>query len=64
MTVPKYELHENGALYIYGEGNMKDYRWNSSLLYDNSTSKTIVIEAGVTSIGNSDCAKTLFKLLY
>ncbi len=47
-------LTEDGTLTISGEGEMDDYAWGSSPLYNYSDSiLAVVVEDGVTSIGNS-----------
>ena len=51
-----WKLYEDGTLNISGTGAMKnytDYSSNQSLVFDNDTIKSVVIEDGVTSIGNS-----------
>ena len=50
-----WKLYEDGTLTISGTGAMKDYNNddNPSPVYNNSDVKKIVIEDGVTSIGNS-----------
>ena len=50
----KWELHESGTLYIYGEGKMKNYTTSGSDFYGSATIIKVIIENGVTSIG--DCA--------
>jgi len=49
-----WKLDANGTLTISGTGAMKDYDYDSnpSPVYNNSDVKKIVIEDGVTSIGN------------
>ena len=49
-----WKLYEDGTLTISGTGAMKDYNAddNPSPAYNNSKVKKIVIEKGVTSIGN------------
>ena len=49
-----WKLDANGTLTISGTGAMKDYDYDSnpSPVYNNSDFKKIVIEDGVTSIGN------------
>ena len=56
-----WKLYADGTLNISGTGAMKDYDYsdNRSPVYMNSSVKKIVIEDGVTSIGNwafSDCS--------
>ena len=41
-----------GLLTVSGEGEMRSYNWNGSPFYNNSVIKTVVVEDGVTSIGN------------
>ena len=50
-----WKLDANGTLTISGTGAMKDYDYdnNRSPVYGNSSVKKVVIEDGVTSIGNS-----------
>ena len=51
-----WKLYEDGTLTISGTGAMKDYDYyynNPSPAYNNSNVKKVVIEDGVTSIGNS-----------
>ena len=49
----RYALDSDGTLIISGKGKMTDFDWySSSPFYNNSSIKTIVIEAGVTSIGD------------
>ena len=51
-----WKLYEDGTLNISGTGAMKnytDYSSNQSPVFDNDTIKNVVIEDGVTSIGNS-----------
>ena len=50
-----WKLYEDGTLTISGTGAMKDYNATDNLspAYKNSNVKKIVIEDGVTSIGNS-----------
>ena len=50
-----WKLYEDGTLNISGTGAMKDYNSsdNPSPVYNNSNVKKVVIEDGVTSIGNS-----------
>ncbi|MDE7390789.1 MAG: leucine-rich repeat domain-containing protein [Lachnospiraceae bacterium] len=49
----KYELHDDGGLYIYGKGLMTDYQifedtpWND----EKSSIKYVDIESGVTNVG-------------
>ena len=50
-----WKLYEDGTLNISGTGAMKDYshsEGNQSPVFDNDTIKSVVIEDGVTSIGN------------
>ena len=49
-----WKLYEDGTLNISGTGAMKDYNDddNPSPVYQNSNVKKVVIEKGVTSIGN------------
>ena len=49
-----WKLYEDGTLNISGTGAMKDYYYidNRSSVYGNSSVKKVVIEDGVTSIGN------------
>ena len=49
-----WKLYEDGTLNISGAGAMKDYDYNNnqSPVYMNSSVKKVVIEDGVTSIGN------------
>ena len=49
-----WKLYEDGTLNISGTGTMKDYDSDSnpSPIYNNSDVKEVVIEDGVTSIGN------------
>ena len=49
-----WKLYEDGKLTISGTGTMKDYDSDSnpSPIYNNSDVKEVVIEDGVTSIGN------------
>ena len=56
-----WKLYEDGTLNISGTGAMKDYNDddNPSPVYQNSNVKKVVIEKGVTSIGNwafSECS--------
>ena len=56
-----WKLYEDGTLTISGTGKMKNYNYsdNQSPLYINSSVKKVVIEDGVTSIGNdafSNCS--------
>ena len=56
-----WKLYEDGTLTISGIGAMKDYNYddNQSPVYKNSNVKKIVIEDGVTSIGDfafSNCS--------
>ena len=46
-----WELRENGELVISGSGNMYDYSEGS--LYTGDNIKTVIIEKGVSSIGNN-----------
>ena len=50
-----WKLYEDGTLNISGTGAMKDYNDddNPSPVYNNSNVKKIVIEKGVTSVGES-----------
>ena len=51
-----WKLYEDGTLNISGTGAMKDYSHsesNQSPVFDNDIIKSVVIEDGVTSIGNS-----------
>ena len=50
-----WKLYEDGTLTISGTGAMKNYDYNDnpSPVYNNSNVKKVVIEDGVTSIGNS-----------
>ena len=51
-----WKLYEDGTLNISGTGAMKnytDYSSRQSPVFDNDTIKNVVIEDGVTSIGNS-----------
>ena len=50
-----WKLYEDGTLNISGTGTMKNYDYNDnpSPVYNNSNVKKVVIEDGVTSIGNS-----------
>ena len=43
---------ETGVLTISGTGKMKDYSGEDSRVYQNSNIKSVIIENGVTSIGN------------
>ncbi len=45
-----YSLYENGYLYIYGNGQMKDF--NSSPIVNKKLVKEVSIVKGITSIGN------------
>ena len=49
-----WKLYEDGTLTISGTGAMKNYdsKKNRNPVYNNSNVKTVVIEDGVTSIGN------------
>ena len=47
-----WTLYDNGTLTISGSGAMQDYAYNSPAFY-NSNIKKVVIEEGVTSIGNN-----------
>ena len=49
-----WKLYEDGTLNISGTGAMKNYdsKKNRNPVYNNSNVKTVVIEDGVTSIGN------------
>ena len=49
-----WKLYEDGTLTISGTGKMKNYNYsdNQSPVYINSSVKKVVIEDGVTSIGN------------
>ena len=38
----EYELHKNGALYIYGKGNIKNYDYYDSPFSENSTVVTVL----------------------
>ena len=56
-----WKLYEDGTLTISGTGKMKNYNYsdNQSPVYINSSVKKVVIEDGVTSIGNdafSNCS--------
>ena len=56
-----WKLYEDGTLTISGTGAMKNYNYsdNQSPVYINSSVKKVVIEDGVTSIGNdafSNCS--------
>ena len=46
-----YTLDSEGTLVISGHGNMEDYDWDSSPFSDNSNIIKIIIEDGVSSIG-------------
>ena len=48
----KYTLDIDGTLTVSGKGKMTDFKWYSPPFYNDSSIKTVVIEAGVTSIGN------------
>ena len=50
-----WKLDADGTLTISGTGAMKDYDYDNNLspVYNNSNVKKVVIEDGVTSIGNS-----------
>ena len=49
----KYSFEsDTGTLTISGTGDMYDYSSNKSVFYDNGKIKTVIIEKGVTSIGN------------
>ena len=47
----KYTLDSEGTLTISGTGKMKDYGYNKSPFYQNQNVKKVIIEDGVTSIG-------------
>lgn len=47
-----WTLDNNGTLTISGEGTMKDYSEKESPFYQNKLIKSVIIENGVTSIGN------------
>ena len=47
-----YTLDSNGVLVISGLGNMRDYAIENSPFYKNNNIKTVIINDGVTSIGN------------
>ena len=47
-----WRLDENGVLTISGEGRMMDYEWDQSLFYANTSISSVVIEPGVTDIGD------------
>ena len=47
-----WTLYNNGTLTISGSGAMQDYDYNSPAFY-NSNIKKVVIEDGVTSIGDN-----------
>ena len=47
-------VSSTGALTISGTGKMYDYNWNGSRpFYENSSIKSVTVESGVTSIGDS-----------
>ena len=48
-----YTLDSEGTLTITGTGEMENYEWNGSPFYSNSGIKKVIIEDGVTSIGDS-----------
>ena len=48
-----WTLDSDGLLTISGTGQMADFDWQGSPFYDNSAIRTVVIEPGVTSIGNN-----------
>ena len=50
----KFEIHESGILYIYGEGAMKDYVFSDIGTQFENIEKitTAIIENGVTKIGD------------
>lgn len=47
-----WTLDDNGTLTISGTGDMKDYFSSSSPFYNNSNIKSVIIENGVTNIGD------------
>ena len=47
-----WALDDEGTLTISGTGNMKNYSWNNSPFLENSSIKKVIIENGVTSIGD------------
>lgn len=47
-----WTFYDDGKLIISGEGATYDYRWNESPLYGCANVKTVVIEDGVTHIGD------------
>ncbi len=52
-TNAKWSLDENGLLRIYGNGPMSDYDYSwSSPSYPKADVKNVVIEEGITSVGN------------
>ena len=46
-----WALYDSGTLYIYGNGNMDNYNYNNVAPYG-SQIKNVVLESGVTSIGD------------
>lgn len=48
-----WTLDDNGILTISGTGDMNDYNYSSPWPWSNKNIKTVIINAGVTSIGNS-----------
>lgn len=47
-----WELDDAGTLTISGTGAMRDYTWSTGPWYQDSRVKKVVVEDGVTSIGN------------
>ncbi len=48
-----WTIDDEGTLTISGTGTMTDWKWSTSLWFRNSGIKKIIIENGVTSIGNN-----------
>ena len=46
-----WTLDQNGALTISGTGDMENYKYASSPFYDRNDIKSLVIENGITQIG-------------
>ena len=47
-----WTIDENGVLTISGEGRMADYSFEGSPWFSNTGLKSVIIEDGVTNIGN------------
>lgn len=48
-----WTLDDNGVLTISGEGPISNYSYSNSPFYNNSNIKSVIIEDGVTSIGDN-----------